>query len=152
MDEYGIKGGRNGQVMQLVFLGIYGYFAFGYSEEPDAVITSNSEDFIKYFPFFDGTDGEGMTVDVAQRYHLFFLFSFYILAFVMLSNFLFRISLELGLGNSLGRLILELTRLSGLAMLLLWILAWIWRFSPSGQVASGADQSWSDEHYGTLYH
>ena len=71
---------------------------------------------------------------------------------MLLANFLFRLSHEIGLGNSLGRLIIELSRLSGLIMLVLWILAWIWRFSPSGKYASGHDQAWGDSHIGTLYH
>ena len=71
---------------------------------------------------------------------------------MLLANFLFRLSHEIGLGNSLGRLIIELSRLSGLIMLVLWILAWIWRFSPSGKYASGHDQAWDDSHFGTLYH
>ena len=150
-DNY-YKGGNNGLLIYLIFLGIYGYFAFGYSEEPTSVITSNSDDIIKYFPFIDGTDGESSTVDVARRYHVFFVCCFWITAFTILANFLFRLFHELGLGNSLGRLVIKLSEFSGLALLVLWILAWIWRFSPSGRYASGADQDWNDSHYGSLYH
>ena len=56
--------GNSALLNHLVFLAIFGYFAFGYSEEPTSYSTSNSEDFIKFIPYFDG-DSEGYTVDVA---------------------------------------------------------------------------------------
>ena len=69
--------GRDALIQQLLWLVLFGYFAFGYSRDPSSYSTSNSDDFIKYFPFFDG-DSEGFTVDVAARFHLFFLIAFYI--------------------------------------------------------------------------
>ena len=73
---HGAGYGSDALIQYLLWLVLLGYFAFGYSNEPKSYSTSNSDDFIKYYPFFDG-DSEGFTVDVAARFHLFFLFAFY---------------------------------------------------------------------------
>ena len=76
---------------------MFGFFAYGYTEEPTSLSVSNSDDFVKYIPFLeeDGSD----TSDVGRRFHLFFSAQFWINV-VMLGCLLLNIfSLLMCLGN-----------------------------------------------------
>ena len=59
------------------FAGLYGFFNYGYADDPDTCLASNKDDIIANFPMIDSerTDGQ---VDVAERYHFFFSFAFYL--------------------------------------------------------------------------
>ena len=61
------------------FAGLYGFFAFGYADDPETCLSSNKDDLISNFPMIDSsqTDAQGK-VDVAARFRFFFLSAFYI--------------------------------------------------------------------------
>ena len=51
-----------GLVLSSVFFaGLYGFFAFGYSDDPDTCLTSTKDDIVGNFPMIDSskTDSQG---------------------------------------------------------------------------------------------
>lgn len=82
----------------------------------------------------DADSGMGLTVDVAHRFHLLFLFSFYVTAFNFVSML---VMVLLTPSISIIAMLVKLMQLAGFALTVLWIFGFIWRFSPSGRSASG---------------
>ena len=143
----------NGLLTTSIFwCAVFGAFAYGYVDDPESLTTSGSDDWIKNFPHFDDDGNGGMgSVDVGHRFHLFFLYMFYINAFQLCASIVSRLIWELGLSYDLLDIIYKLVRLSFLAMTILWIIAFIWRFQPSGRYASGDHLAWEDDKSGYCY-
>ena len=144
--------GRSTILLHAFWIAIFGYFAFGYSKEPTSVLTSQSDDLIKYVYYFDGTDGEGFTVDVAGRFNKFFLLAFYIAALQFVALFSSDLFLRCHCSIRFMEIFGELVRLASIALFILWILAFYFRLSPSGRAACGDSLAWDADHTGYLYY
>ena len=61
------------------FAGLYGFFNFGYADDPNSCLANNKDDIIANFPMIDTerADAPGQ-VDVAERFHFFFSSAFYL--------------------------------------------------------------------------
>ena len=72
----------------------WGFFAYGYTEEPFTLSVSNEDDWIKTFPL----EEPAQTSDVGRRFHLFFLGQFYLsaVAIVCILSVLFLFVLQCG--------------------------------------------------------
>jgi hypothetical protein len=137
---------------QIFWVAIFGAFAYGYTDDPESLTKSGSEDWIKEFPHFDDDGNGGMgSVDVGHRFHLFFLYMFYLACFQAIAGVLSRLLWDLGCSYELMRILSQLFQLSYLLMTIMWILAFIWRFQPSGRAASGDALGWEDDKDGYCY-
>ena len=125
----------NGHVIRLIVMCIIFYiFAFGYTKDPSSYVTSTSDDLIEYYPWFDDNSGAVTGTDIGQRFHLLFLYSFYVSAFHLVCLLVMSF---LSLTIMVNLVLFRLLQITSTTLGLLWILGFIWRFSSSGRAASG---------------
>ena len=134
---------------------MFGFFAYGYTEEPTSLSVSNSDDLVEYIPFLE--EEGSATSDVGRRFHLFFAAQFWINV-VMLGCLLLNIfSLLMCLGKprlvrNVKKVTLNLLELSQYALILLWIAIVVIRFQPSGKEASGDNLAFEADKSKTVYY
>ena len=141
------KIGNNPYAKNILLCALYGFFAFGYSNDPESKWAANDSDIISCYYWVDGTDGCGITVDVAHRFHIFFLYAFYFSLFQLIT--LFYIS-EISAMGKLAELMGKLCHIGGLVFMAAWVLAFIWRFDKSGRDACGDFLEWPEDNWGKL--
>ena len=140
--------GSNASYLKPILIcALYGFFAFGYSNDPESKWVSNDDDLIKCYYWVDGTDGCGITVDVAHRFHIFFLYAFYYSLFVLCATFYIN---QIANNNSLAYISQKLMRWGGWVFMFAWILAFIWRFDASGRDACGDFLEWPEDNWDKL--
>ena len=110
------------------FAGLYGFFNFGYADDPDTCLANNKDDIIANFPMIDSerADSQGQ-VDVAERYHFFFGFAFYLSVCQVLIGLL---ALCQGAGAAAGfkSLLVRLYKFTWFLLTIDWILVAFFRF------------------------
>ena len=125
---------------------IFGYFTF-LSNEPRSLKTLNEGDLIKNFPFFDET-GETANSDVGRRFHFFFELNFYFsltqlfLCLILLTTIHFNVRFRVISG--LQTVTNTISDCCAITSAFLFFFAILWRFQPSGRLASGDGLAWDD--------
>jgi len=130
-------------IQSAFFTAIYWFFMTGRSDDPSSCLASTDDDPIQEYPLVED-QGVLSLVDVAYRYHLFFEALFYISAAQTICGILTRVIN----GYDLTRLLFNIYHLSQLAMMVVWIAGFLFRFSHSGRVCSG---DLADSYDGDLY-
>ena len=129
---------KNNLIRDTIWTSLFGYMAFGLAET-HTLMVSNTGDYVKYVPIFDAT-GDGVTSDVGNRFHLFFLFCFVLYFVQFIFSLLVVISMPLGLGMSFFfkafKAQANVQRLCMFFVFVLYFLAFVWRFQPSGVIAA----------------
>ena len=96
------------------------------------------------------------TADVGRRFHLFFLYTFYLSAIGLASTVAVILVILLQMGYSATRNALSLmgllSNLTGLLSFVLGIFVIISRFQPSGKLASGDGLPYEADHSQTVYY
>ena len=143
-------------ISNIFWCGIFGFFAFGFTDEPKNLLVSNDQDWVKYFPMIDSEANEFINMaDVGYRFHLFFLMNFIFSILQMVNCQLFFLAIGFGGNYKFIRNVSSITNLVstilGSLMGVMWLLAVVWRFQPSGTVASGDGLSWDEDKSKTVY-
>ena len=140
---------------QAFFCGVFGFFAFGYTDEPTSLSVSNDDDLLKNIPFLE-EDGSA-TSDVGMRFHLFFQAQFWLNALVLACLFANILGLLLCISRprivrNVKKVTLHVLELTQYIMLALWLAIVVVRFQPSGKEASGDNLAFEADKSNTVFY
>lgn len=126
-----------------LFAALYGFFAFGYSDDPKSCEASSKDDLIGPLPIIDaqaadeaggGTTAKG-NVNIAYRFHLFFAIGFYLSVLQVLIG-IFAILLNVA-SSGFKRFLVNLYKFTWFLIFWNWVWCLLVRFQESGRTCSG---------------
>ena len=113
---------------------IFAFFGFHKSDDSTICLASNSDDIVHDIPEVDG-DLNSVTglVDVADRFHVFFMIGFYLCT----AQLLVGLMTHMVQGYDITRFLHNVYHFSQILFLGDWIFGFYIRFTPSGQACCG---------------
>ena len=126
-----------------LFAGMYGFFAFGYSDDPKSCEASSSDDLMGQIPYVDAQAAEGEdgappakgNVNIAYRFSLFFNIGFYLSVAQVVIGIL-AIILN-GASTGFKRFLVGCYNFTWFLIFCDWVWCLVVRFQESGRTCSG---------------
>ena len=127
--------------INLVFTVLFGYYALGFDEDADSCQFARNKSYSEFrVPILESKKDK--YIQVHERFNLFFEGGFYIF---LVQTILYTIGFFVENRRVLRRFV-RILRGCQIAMLVLWLFAFICRFTPSGSYCSGDDAPDNQRH------